>query len=571
MKKNTFHVLSRVSLITGCILLSGCTNPLPVNQPAAPTPDPEIPVGELLTMWYRPGYSDMNGGFHKEVLRKATSEEDADGGWVIECSDKEDLGSPTIDCVYSVPADRLLSFESFLKDSNLVALGNRADSTDFVTDYSPWSYSFTFDNSSVGGNKTESYYLYQYKEYSDADRELLAKLGEEYKGLFGELIRKTEETVDEDPFGETEDSSEEGTGKESEGTSEDETNEESEGSSEEGTDEESEGTSEEGTGDESEGTDEDPEGISEEESHVLDRKDYEEAVQALRKLDHRMNGAEAIALLGAPFGKEITPISHPTSSFFAYTLGWKLSENYTLCAYFFGEGSEENARLSNVWIDYDDGTFTWGGVPVPWEIREDRPEPSLPEGFEPVDLQNEGDPEVLFARLKEALSQGSISSVDGAEACEILGKKYSSPHMFEKTCVWDYENMRVMGISSSFLKRDQSEESDRIAFDPKNQIIYLLLEKESRDSEEELMEIFDQVSAIRNRKDPDEVWEALGPAAFSYYSDEDGYWFFGDYLVSYNNQGKIYVGFALPQNREEQNVMLTIPNLHQGNLSAIVD
>ena len=593
--KKKFRVLCTVSFVTGTVLLGGCTNLISGNTPGTSTPDPEVKVGDLMTIWYQPGYGDMEGEYHNEVLRMAKDEEDAPGKWVIESTDRENMNAPMIRCTYAVSEEDLSSFEAFLKESNIAGLANRKDSSDFITDYSPWSYSITFDNSSVGGKKSETYYITQYKEYSDADRELLAKLNENYNGLFGEQISKTEETSEEETSEEEsefeegseeeetkepeatgeatgEETSEEKTSEEEtseEGTSEGETdplNGETEEGSGEGSEEESEEGSEELSENDTSGENEN-EGKSEEETeeweHYLQKDEFEKAAEALGKLDHRMNGEEAVALLGESSRKEIRPISHPTSVFSAFTLEWDLSENYTLCAYFIGEGDEEAARLSNAWIDYDDGTFTWGGIPAPWEIKEDVPEPDIPEGVLPADLQNDGDPVERFARLREALSKGQIPSVSGEEACAILGSKYTEPRMFENARVWDYETMRVIGIESSFLKRKGSEESEKIAFDPEKKIIYLLLEKGNSESEEGLMEIFDQVETIKNRKNRKEVWEVLGPADFSYRSEEDGYWFRGDYMVTYD-RGEIYVGFADPKTRSEQSIMITVPNLHRG-------
>ena len=90
----------------------------------------------------------------------------------------------------------MAAFEQFLNDKKILALENRKESDEFVTDYSPWGYSIIFDKSASGGKKMERHSIGQYKKYSDKDYKLLKELQQEFERLYGELISEVEEKRD---------------------------------------------------------------------------------------------------------------------------------------------------------------------------------------------------------------------------------------------------------------------------------------------------------------------------------------------------------------------------------------
>ncbi len=159
-----------------------------------------LEAGDLISFIYHPGYSDMEGGRHSESLMKN------DGKWIIECIDRETFSDPVKITAYAVSDEKLTEFESFIKDENILALTERKESDTFVTDYSPWSYSITFDNTALGGGSYESYSIREFMEYSDSDKELLKELGERFKALRGKMI--SESTVNEEDEDEPEDETE---------------------------------------------------------------------------------------------------------------------------------------------------------------------------------------------------------------------------------------------------------------------------------------------------------------------------------------------------------------------------
>ena len=106
-------------------------------------PAETIETGELIEFSYYPGYSDMDGGYHGETLKK-----DESGKWIVECYDKKNIDEPEITTIYSVNEKDGQDFETFLKEKNIASLMNCKDSDEFVTDYSPWSYSMIFTDPS---------------------------------------------------------------------------------------------------------------------------------------------------------------------------------------------------------------------------------------------------------------------------------------------------------------------------------------------------------------------------------------------------------------------------------------
>ncbi len=181
-----------ISCLISALFLASCNNASEIIPDK--NEDKKIEAGELISLSYYPGYADEEGGRHYESLMKN------DGGeWIIECLDQETHDEPATITTYAVMDDDVERFETFIKGNNVLALTDRKDSDDFVTDYSPWSYSIIFDNSSIGGDDYETYSIDEFKEYSDADSELLKKLRKQFENLRGEVISETVEGEEDDP------------------------------------------------------------------------------------------------------------------------------------------------------------------------------------------------------------------------------------------------------------------------------------------------------------------------------------------------------------------------------------
>lgn len=149
------------------------------------------PEGDFIEFMYSPGYSDMDGASHFEKLYKNDN-----GNWVIESRDRDSFEEDAILTIYEVSDEDVEDFLQFVTKKNVLGLENRNDSDDFVTDYSEWSISFIYDNSANGGSGRENYRLYEYKEYSDKDYELIKTLKEKFKNMHGNII--SQEVDDEE-------------------------------------------------------------------------------------------------------------------------------------------------------------------------------------------------------------------------------------------------------------------------------------------------------------------------------------------------------------------------------------
>ena len=148
-----------------------------------------IETGALLEFAYSPGYGDMNGASHYEKLCRNDA-----GEWIVVSRNRESLDEPMIETTYAVSAEAAAGFEAFLREKDIVSLSDRPDSTDFITDYSPWGYNLYFDNSSLGGKKRERYGIGEYKVYSDEDYALLKELNQAFRDLRGDKLSEVEET-----------------------------------------------------------------------------------------------------------------------------------------------------------------------------------------------------------------------------------------------------------------------------------------------------------------------------------------------------------------------------------------
>ena len=196
-------ILISATIIIALAALCGCANDAGANKPGADKPgasgqnnesDEIVETGELIEFRCYPGYSDMNGGYHGECLKK-----DDGGAWIIESSNKESIEDPEITTVYSVDAKSEQEFEAFLKEKNVASLKNRMDSEDFATDYSPWGYNIVFTDPSAEGKKRLIVSFNQYKQYSDEDYELIDELWKRFEALKGEVLSETVRSDDDEP------------------------------------------------------------------------------------------------------------------------------------------------------------------------------------------------------------------------------------------------------------------------------------------------------------------------------------------------------------------------------------
>ena len=121
-------------------------------------------LGKLVEFTYRPGYGDMEGGYHSETLKRGD-----DGRWIIECRDQETHSDPTIVTTYQVGTDSETYFEAFIKTEYIPEYSNRKASDDFVTDYSPWSYYMVFEKDTGSGTELQEFTLNEFREYSDEE------------------------------------------------------------------------------------------------------------------------------------------------------------------------------------------------------------------------------------------------------------------------------------------------------------------------------------------------------------------------------------------------------------------
>ena len=182
MKKNICIILLLVLAVLAVCIWIAIKNRKPDGQK-------HIEVGTLLEFAYSPGYGDMNGASHYEKLCRN------DGGeWIIISRNRESFDEPLIETTYAVSAEAAADFEAFLREKDIVSLSDRPDSTDFITDYSPWGYNLYFDNSSLGGNKRERYGIEEYKVYSERDCALLKELNQAFRDLRGDVLSEVGET-----------------------------------------------------------------------------------------------------------------------------------------------------------------------------------------------------------------------------------------------------------------------------------------------------------------------------------------------------------------------------------------
>ncbi len=142
----------------------------------------------IISVSHSPGYSDMSGSYHMDMLMKDPQE-----GWIIISYNRDMIGQPTSVTTYEVSPKRLLQFDKFIMENDIVSMADRAQGSNFMTDYSPWTYTIRIKGSADEGSK---YYTFDdYLEYSEEDYKLIEKLNKRFEDLRGDVIK--EETVDE--------------------------------------------------------------------------------------------------------------------------------------------------------------------------------------------------------------------------------------------------------------------------------------------------------------------------------------------------------------------------------------
>lgn len=145
-------------------------------------------IGELLEFRFSPGYCDMAGGHHYENLHR-----DETGQWVIVSRNRNVFSDPASVMTYAVSEEAVREFVSFIAEKKVLELEDRKDSDLFITDYSPWSFTFVFSNPSEKSLRTKICTLAEYKMYSDEDRRLIDELEQRFLAMRGEIISETTE------------------------------------------------------------------------------------------------------------------------------------------------------------------------------------------------------------------------------------------------------------------------------------------------------------------------------------------------------------------------------------------
>ena len=146
---------------------------------------------DLIKFSYSPGYSDMRGARHCESLQK-----NADGAWVVVCSDREHFGAPTVTATYEAKEEDVREFAKFIDKENVRLLAGRRKSDEFLTDYSPWEFTVLLTDDPSGRGKREYYCIGEYKKYSEKDYKLLSKLRDAFRALRGKKLFEISEKDD---------------------------------------------------------------------------------------------------------------------------------------------------------------------------------------------------------------------------------------------------------------------------------------------------------------------------------------------------------------------------------------
>ncbi len=195
MSANVLRIIGIVAaalIVIGVIIFFILRNREPDEPETSVKPETKEESRILWEFDHHPGYSDMNGGYHRESLKH----DKETGKWVIVCEYREDFESDDITTVYAVSDEAVEEFERFIEKKKVRKLVNRKDSDEFVTDYSAWSYNIVYTDPEGTYSSRKEYRIEQYKKYSDADHKLINELYEQFKKLFGEKISETREKRD---------------------------------------------------------------------------------------------------------------------------------------------------------------------------------------------------------------------------------------------------------------------------------------------------------------------------------------------------------------------------------------
>ena len=187
MKRNVKGIAVAMGLMVFLSSLFGCRVQKP-SEDEAKVNDERLKGIELEYYDHRPGYNYMNGCYFYDTLRQI------DKRWVIQSYSCEAAGEPLTITTYAVLADKLIAFDDFIREKDVVSLEQRGDSNNFVTDYSPWEYAICFKKASPDDERRSMFYLDEYKEYSDEDYALLEELDKKFEEMKGSIIG--EETKD---------------------------------------------------------------------------------------------------------------------------------------------------------------------------------------------------------------------------------------------------------------------------------------------------------------------------------------------------------------------------------------
>lgn len=143
---------------------------------------------KLINVFYKPGYSDMRGGYHSAELKKTEGNK-----WVVECNDREDHRSPNIVTVYAAADEAVADLEKFLARERFKSLEKRLKSDMFITDYSPWRISIEYVETVFGKTTEKECNLAEYRVYTKRDRDFLSELKDRFGKLKGEKISERTE------------------------------------------------------------------------------------------------------------------------------------------------------------------------------------------------------------------------------------------------------------------------------------------------------------------------------------------------------------------------------------------
>ncbi|MBP5330527.1 MAG: hypothetical protein J6Y89_01585 [Lachnospiraceae bacterium] len=132
-----------------------------------------VQVVDLAEVDFIPGYNDMAGESHQNYLRYK------DGEWTIRSIDRTPDSREEVTTTYAVDTAAVAEFEAFINENGICGLADRKENDNFITDYTPWSFTIVFGK--VGQRKT--YRFGEYQDYSDKDLELIKELKKRFEGL----------------------------------------------------------------------------------------------------------------------------------------------------------------------------------------------------------------------------------------------------------------------------------------------------------------------------------------------------------------------------------------------------